>query len=291
MAKKSAEPKKIAEPKKKIKELPKEEPTTSAVADVDLSPWLNKMNQGDCLTVMKTMPSQSVDLIVTSPPYNLRNSTGGGMRNGSGGKWEKAALLQGYADDTGEHHEDDMPVTGYIGWQMQCVTEMMRILKPTGALFYNHKWRVQDGLLQNHAGKILADFPLRQIIIWHRSGGFNFNANYFLPSYEEIYLVCNKGFKLHGTEEKPKGDCGKSDVWKITQELNNSHPAPFPVEIPARCIHATGAKIVLDPFMGSGTTAVAAKQAGIEWIGIELSKQYCEVATERIAKTQQVPFQ
>ena len=65
---------------------------------------------------------------------------------------------------------------------------MMRVLKPTGAIFYNHKWRIQKGLLQDRAD-IVNDFPVRQIIIWQRAGGINFNPGYFLPTYEVIYLI------------------------------------------------------------------------------------------------------
>lgn len=70
---------------------------------------------------------------------------------------------------------------------------MMRLLKDDGAIFYNHKWRVQNGLIQDRR-EIVADFPVRQIIIWRRKGGINFNAGYFLPTYEVIYPYCKKRF-------------------------------------------------------------------------------------------------
>jgi modification methylase len=68
---------------------------------------------------------------------------------------------------------------------------MMRLLTDDGAIFYNHKWRVQDGLLQDR-NDIVSGFPVRQIIIWHRNGGINFNKGYFLPTYEVIYLIAKK---------------------------------------------------------------------------------------------------
>lgn len=115
--------------------------------------WLNKVHCDDCLKVMNKIPTGSVDLIVTSPPYNLRNSTGGGLRNGSGGKWESAALLNGYAES-----DDAMPYKEYVKWQRECLTAMMRLLPEDGAIFYNHKWRVQGGLLQDRSD-IVKDFP------------------------------------------------------------------------------------------------------------------------------------
>ena len=98
--------------------------------------YLNKIICGDCLTVMKQLPDKCVDLIVTSPPYNLKNSTGNGMKDGRGGKWSNAALINGYAT-----YNDNMPYDEYCEWQKKCLQEMMRLLKDEGAIFYNHKWR------------------------------------------------------------------------------------------------------------------------------------------------------
>lgn len=235
--------------------------------------WINKIHLGDCIEIMDQMPAESIDLIVTSPPYNLRNSSGGGMRNGNGGLWKNAELLNGYAGG----NTDDMPYEDYVNWQRSCLDSMMRLLKDDGAIFYNHKWRVQKGLLQDRHD-IVQGFPVRQIIIWERSGGFNFNLQYYLPTYEVIYLICKPDFTLTGEKASEIGD-----VWRIDQERKNPHPSPFPVDIPKRCIETTGAKIVLDPFIGSGTTAVAAKLLGVDWIGIEISEQYCQMANERLS--------
>lgn len=232
--------------------------------------WLGEIHVGDSVEVMNALPAASVDLCVTSPPYNLKNSTGNGMKNGSGGKWPKAELINGY-----ESHSDDMPHDKYVEWQRKCLKAMIRLLKPTGAIFYNHKWRVQGGVLQDRHD-IVADFPVRQIIIWHRAGGINFNSGYFLPTYEVIYLICNEGFKLAPGANK------QTDVWKIPQESSNPHPAPFPVELAQRCIASTNAEIILDPFMGSGSTAIAAEALNRKWIGIDISKDYCKLAKRRI---------
>ena len=217
------------------------------------------------------MDAESIDLIVTSPPYNIRNSTGHGWNVGRGGRWPHAALLAGYAG-----HDDAMPHGMYVAWQRDCLTAMMRLLRPNGAIFYNHKWRVQGGLLQDRAD-IVSGFPVRQIIIWQRAGGINFNPGYFLPTYEVIYLIAKPDFRL------ASGAQGIGDVWRITQERGNPHPAPFPVELPRRCIAATAARMVLDPFMGSGSTAVAAEMEQREWIGIESSEAYCSMAGARVA--------
>jgi site-specific DNA-methyltransferase (adenine-specific) len=231
---------------------------------------LNRIICGDCLSVMQQMPDSCIDLIVTSPPYNLKNSTGNGMKNGRGGKWEKAALVKGYS-----HHDDNMPHEEYTKWQKKCLTEMFRLLKEDGAIFYNHKWRVQGGLLQNRQD-IVGDFPVRQIIIWRRKGGINFNPGYFLPTYEVIYLIPKPEFKL-----VPKANA-YGDVWEFTQEMNNEHPAPFPIPLIERIISSTNAKIILDPFSGSGTTALVAMTLKRNYIGIEISPDYCKMSEKRI---------
>lgn len=236
----------------------------------DLSNWLGKAHHGDCINLMNQMPEESIDLIVTSPPYNIKNSTGNGLKNGSGGKWPQAELIKGYAD-----YDDSMPHEAYVSWQRCCLSAMMRVLSEDGAIFYNHKWRVQAGLLQDRAD-IVGEFPVRQIIIWQRNGGINFNPGYFLPTYEVIYLIAKPKFKL-----APKANA-QGDVWRIPQETKNPHPAPFPLALAQKCVDSTEAKVVLDPFIGSGTTGIAAEIAGRQWIGIDISETYCKLARRRI---------
>ena len=233
--------------------------------------YLNKIICGDCLQVMREIPSRSIDLIITSPPYNIRNTSGHGILEGSR-RWKNPPLQYGYAG-----HDDNMPHDKYVEWQRNSLEEMMRLLKDDGAIFYNHKWRVQNGLLQDRAD-IVGGFPVRQIIIWQRAGSVNFNNRFFCPTYEVIYVIAKRDFGL-----LPKAN-GAGDIWKINQDSKNKHPAPFPVDIPDRIIRSTDAQIILDPFMGSGTTAVAAKRLRRQYIGIELSPDYCRMAEARIQK-------
>jgi site-specific DNA-methyltransferase (adenine-specific) len=236
-----------------------------------LANFRNKFLCGNCVDILKTIPSQSLDLVVTSPPYNLKNSTGNGMKDGRGGKWKNARLINGYSD-----HADCMPHDEYVAWQRECLAEMLRVTKENGAIFYNHKWRVQAGLLQDRQD-IVSGFPVRQIIIWRRKGGINFNAGYFLPTYEVIYLIAKSEFKLASKANS------YGDVWEFTQDMDNPHPAPFPVDLIERIISSTDAKIVLDPFMGSGTTAVAARNQNRDFVGVDISPEYCELAKKRLS--------
>lgn len=171
---------------------------------------------------------------------------------------------------------DDMPHDDYVAWQRSILVECMRIIKPTGAIFYNHKWRVQAGLLQDRAD-IVEGLPVRQIIIWDRAGGFNFNDGYLLPTYEVIYMIAKPDFKL------VKGGNAYSDIWKINQSENKEHPNAFPVEIPRRCIEISGAKLVVDPFGGIGTTARAAAMEQVDFITCDISAKYCGIARQQLS--------
>ena len=230
----------------------------------------NKIILGDVIENLRTIADNTFDFGFTSPPYNLKNSTGNGMKDGRGGKWSNAKLIDGYSD-----HGDNMPHHEYVSWQRDILTEMMRIIKDDGAFFYNHKWRVQAGLIQDRSD-IVQGFPVRQIIIWKRKGGINFNPGYFLPTYEVIYLIAKKDFKLE------KGVNKWGDVWEITQDIKNPHPASFPLELAERVVKACPGEFVIDPFMGSGTTAIAAMKNGKKFCGIELSEDYVTLAENRI---------
>ncbi len=118
---------------------------------------------------------------------------------------------------------------------------------------------------------------MRQIIIWKRKGGINFNLGYFLPTYEVIYMIAKPNFRLADKANR------LGDVLEFPQEIKNKHPAPFPVALIERIISSTNAKLILDPFMGSGTTAVAAKNLGRDFVGIEISPEYCEMARNKLS--------
>ena len=230
---------------------------------------------GNCLAVMRAMPSASVDLIFTSPPYNLGISSGGGVRGARGrssGKWNNMALANGY-----ETFDDAMPRGEYIAWQKEVLSECWRLLKPAGAIYYNHKPRIQNGVVEM-PDELNPGLPLRQRIIWDRNSGMNFNSGAYLATHEYVDVYAKPDFKLR------KGSRGIKDVWRVKPETSaNKHPAPFPFELPKIALESTDAQIILDPFMGSGTTGVAALRAGRQFIGIELAPSYAEGAFQRIA--------
>lgn len=239
---------------------------------LDIESVRNTIINGDCLAVMKEMPDSSIDLAVTSPPYNI-----GGLGMSPGNVHNSRKLhVDGY-----DNYLDNLAEDEYVSWQRDIMAEVMRLLKDDGAFFYNHKYFIRKGLLQERHN-ITDFFPLRQIIIWYRMGaGTNFTETHFLPVYENIYLIAKKGYHLS------KGKNKHTNVWSMPWDAKNPHPAPFPVELPrraiesSRCMEREGS-IVLDPFMGSGTTAVAATMLGKDYIGIEKSAKYCEMARKRV---------
>ena len=234
---------------------------------------LGKLYHGDCLDIMPSVGP--VDLIVTSPPYNMGVSSGGGIKGaGNKGLWQAAnrgGLGEGY-----ESHSDNMPWDQYESWQRDVLSICWSRLKENGAIFYNHKPRCYDGvvrlpLIYN------PDLPLRQIITWVRPNGFNFSISHYLPSYEWILVFAKKDFRL-----KSKGASAVSDVWRMTPKSNKDHPCPFPLDLPMNVLNTTDGEVTMDPFCGAGTTALACERMNRKWIGIEVSEKYCEMATKRI---------
>jgi site-specific DNA-methyltransferase (adenine-specific) len=239
---------------------------------------------GDCREVLPTLGT-GFDLVVTSPPYNLGVSTGGGFpmghyspdaplsKRGGCGKWSGGALAKGYGS-----YADAMPPAEYETWQRETLTLLWGLLAEDGAIFYNHKPRVQSGELWTPLS-LNPGLPVRQIIIWRRAGGVNFSPAFYVPTHEWIVVFAKPAFRL-----KSKGASGVGDVWEIAQESNTPHPAPFPEALPARAIETTDAKLILDPFAGWGTTLVAAKRRGAKAVGIELDERNCELAVTRLAQ-------
>ena len=236
---------------------------------------------GECEDILPRLTG--VDLIVTSPPYNLGVTTGGGFGHwrdgqihGGRSKW-KAAMHDG--DGIGyDEHDDAMPFPAYREWQRDVLTACWATLSDHGAIYYNHKPRVQASELWLPLD-LNPGLPLRQIIIWARAGGINFAPTHYVPTHEWICVFAKQSFRLTS-----RGASGVGDVWTVPQEANPDHPAPFPIGIPARAIETTGPRLVLDPMAGSGTTLRAAMDSGVRSIGIEKSERYCERIVRRLSQ-------
>lgn len=241
------------------------------------------IHTGDCLDVMATMPDGCVDLTFTSPPYNLGNYAGSKPNwhvNDNSGMYAagKAPLAGGYAS-----YSDDMPFDDYVAWQKKVLLETWRLTSENGAIFFNHKPRIVKKVCTTPLTFVPEELMpyLRQIIIWDRGKGMNFNKAFFQPVTEWILILAKPGWAMD------KAGGYEKDVWRVNPESGSDHPAPFPVGLPLRAIKPCGAaKVVFDPFCGSATTGVAALSLGREFVGIELDRDYSVKARLRLATVQ-----
>lgn len=217
---------------------------------------------GDCNEIIPRLTD--VDLVVTSPPYNKGHQSG-----------DYANMKDAYVD-----HGDNMAEDDYVEWQKLTIRQLWDAVGPDGAIFYNHKPQIRDGAALLPTRLLPADVTLRQIIIWDRRGGMNWNASFFVPQHEWVLLVAHPEFRLTNRSASAAGD-----VWDIgIDQGTEGHPCAYPKGLPLRAIGATTATTILDPFMGSGTTLRAAKDLGRRAIGIEISERYCEIAATRLGQ-------
>lgn len=239
---------------------------------------------GDNRDVLPALPAGGFDLVFTSPPYNLGGEPWphlGNWKPGDGGAGSKSKWRNGSDACAGvgyAAHNDAMPHAEYVAWQRQVLSLCWERLTDNGAIFYNHKPRVIGAKLWLPL-ELNPDLPLRQIIMWSRSGGMNFNPTAYVPTHEWIMVLAKPAFRL-----RDKAASGAGDVWRIPQEANPIHPAPFPVSLPRTAIDTVAPGVVLDPFMGIGSTLRAAKDAGRRAVGIEISERYCEIAANRMSQ-------
>jgi len=227
---------------------------------------------GDCLEEMKKIPDKSIDLVVTSPPYNKHSAN---RKCGKTDSWQKANIKYG-------DFNDDMPETEYQEWQKNVLRECVRIIKKDGSIFYNHKPRiVNHKIIFPHDW--LGEFIVRQMIIWNRKNTPTLEPIRFMPTVEYVFWIT----KEQETPKFNKEAFRYGEVWEISPRIDKEHPATFPEELPKRCILSCSDKsdTILDPFMGSGTTGVAAKELRRNFIGIEIDPTYFEIAKERIKNT------
>lgn len=242
----------------------------------------------DILDGFKKIPDNSIDLLMTSPPYNC------GIEYDS---WK-----------------DNKPWDEYLAWCKLWLIEMKRVLKPDGRFAINHL--VEMGLPANGkkngirvspqvalhniiselgltivAQPMWADLTRSTLTSW--GSWQSASAPYIYNPFEVILIGCkekwkkerdknNKGINTISKEDFMKGVGG---IWNITPETKGLTKANFPVALPKLCIELLTFKdeIVLDPFMGSGTTAIACLETERQYVGFELSNNYHKVAEDRIS--------
>ena len=247
---------------------------------------LNQIHLGDCMHLLNQLEDESIDLIITSPPYNL-----GGKKDSKNGRTHSSIHYDVYKDDKDESEYQDFEV----GW----LTIAYQKLRPGASLFYNHKERNRDGAaIRPDEWLYKTPFTHRQQIIWDRGGVLNTCGKLCNSQKEYIYWLTKpaKNGYVRINKEKFLVVFGKliglSDIWRFAPDRKNEHPAPFPMGLPNRCLNlilgqpnkknADKNFVVLDPFSGSGTVLLSALKYGVSYLGFDLSENYKRMAEERI---------
>ena len=236
----------------------------------------------DVLEGLRALDDESIDIIITSPPYNKGGLNG---KRNKGTKWNKTI------DYGGDFNIDNKPEDEYQEWQLNILKECYRVLKKDGLMFYNHKNRIVRGkgyIISPYTWLLKSPFLIRQEIIWNRKSGPNQEQSRYIPSYENIYVLTKQKDTLF---KRNKDIEYKTDVWTINPDRNNNHPAPFPIDIPRNILSSLNEEkvkdrviTVFDPFNGSGTTGVAAVERGFNYIGFDIIDEYLQETERKITK-------
>ena len=241
---------------------------------IQLDGWADRIYNASSESM--PIPDNSVGLAFTSPPYNV-----------------------------GKDYDEDMSLERYLGLIQRVGTEVHRVLKPGGRFIVNVANLVRKPYIPLHAffyqiHSQIGFLPMGEII-WQKGRGANGSCAWGswrsaraprLRDLHEYLLVFAKGSFTRpdkGTSNLSAEEFTEAtlSVWEImpVSAKKVGHPAPVPVELASRVIklYSYLDDVVLDPFIGSGTTAVAARQHGRHYVGFDISPEYCRLAEERIA--------
>jgi len=247
----------------------------------DIDQFVNRIIEGDCLEIMDQIDDNSVDLTFADPPFNLGKNY--------------------------MYYKDDKKVEEYLEWCKKWIDEMVRITSPTGSIFVHNipKWLTYFATFLNEnknayfrhwiawdamgspLGKTL--LPNHYGILWYvKSKDFKF---YDIRYPHERCRLCNKISKDYGGKKSLMHPLGPlvSDVWTDIHRIRHNkrrdeHPCQLPIHLLERIILMTTKPedIVLDPFIGTGTTAVAAKKLNRNYIGIDIDENYVKISKENL---------
>jgi site-specific DNA-methyltransferase (adenine-specific) len=223
---------------------------------------LNRIYNEDCLDTMSRIPDEFIDLTITSPPYNLGNTHHTGNKRH-------------------QPYDDNMPEDEYQQWQIRVLEEMYRITKSTGSLIYNHKNRIRKGIsITPYIWLLQTSWVIKQEIVWFNRSQ-NFDKIRFYPMTERLYWLA-KSPKTKLFNVISHHDLFDTKEWK-SEGTNKDHTRSFPLKMVLDMLLCfPDAKVIYDPFMGSGTVAVASVLSGREYIGSEISSEYCALAESEV---------
>lgn len=236
---------------------------------------LNKIYNEDCLETLSRIPDDYIDLVITSPPYNMNLR----IRNG---EYTSRQIVKEFSSKY-DGFDDNLPIDDFYKHHSQIIKELLRT---SNLIFY---------VIQIVTGskraffKIIGDFNenLKDIIIWDKGVAQPAMQKQVLNRQSEIILVFEKDYPISRQFRSAPFERGKlNDVWNISRgkKLNKDHGAVFPEELVEKIITNFSNKkdVVYDPFLGTGTTAFVAKKLGRNYLGSELLESYFNFAQERL---------
>lgn len=238
---------------------------------------------GDCETVIPSLAGAGIEIVITSPPYNLGRGLDDELVESMHDRRSKSRRGRAANKMTASYnsHVDALPQAEYVAWQRRVLRSCWELLPSTGAIFYNHKPRSQAGIYRTPLEIVPPEIPVWQVIIWDRvERAQSYTERAFVSACEWIVVLAKPDFRL-----KSRAHSAPGDVWRIHPQRYVDHPCPFPVDVPARILEASRVEgVVFDPFAGSGTTLAAAKAAGLRSVGVEIDSGYCDLAVRRVAQ-------
>lgn len=230
----------------------------------------------DCLEGLKNLPDNSVDMVLTSPPYNMRTR----IRDGEYATREKSD----HFSKKYKYFGDDLPIEEYYNFHKQVITELLRVSK---IVVYNYQTVTGS---KEAFFKLLGDFSpyIKDVMIWNKGGQPAMHEHILNSCYEFVVIFESDGRKGRLITNSYFARGTQNNIIGGFQKNNNieGHGACFPVDFAKKLISLFSKEgdLILDPFMGSGTTAVAAKQTNRNYIGFELVDDYVKIAEERVLK-------
>jgi site-specific DNA-methyltransferase (adenine-specific) len=249
-----------------------------------VTPTYNTIYNENCLNTLKRIENDSVDLVITSPPYNMNLR----IRNG---KYASRQIIEEFSSKY-QNFTDNIPIKKYYEFHSQVLKELLRV---SDLIFYNIQIvtgskRAMFRMIGNFADN------LKDIIVWDKGYGQPAIEKQVINKRSELILVFEKDypisrkFRKRGKFEKGELD----DVWVIprVKKSHKTHKAVFPNELVRKILinFSEPGDLIYDPFMGSGTTAVVAKQMNRNFLGSEIDEQYIEIANERLKNIQSTFF-
>ena len=241
---------------------------------------LNKIYEEDCLSTLKKMKDDSVDVVITSPPYNMNLR----IRNG---KYCSRQIVKEISTKYTEF-SDNLPIDEYNEFHTNVLKELLRV---SDLIFYNIQ--IVTGSKRS-IFKMIGEFSenLKEIIVWDKGNGQPAMQQQVLNRRTELILVFEKDYPI-SRQFRKRGKFKRGtldDLWLIKRGKKvggENHGAVFPEELVSTILENFSKEddIIYDPFMGTGTTAVVAKQLNRKFIGSEISQRYIEIAEERLKKT------